>query len=169
MMSLLETIDMMVSRDFKKRTTAEYHQLDIRIRKLEAMCEKYAAGELDFTPNCSLELLQEQLGYMKQYRTILEERAEIEGIELEDLCCLNEYCLVLTGPINPDEGDLTYFQAGNSNRIMSAMVTLLGKLMDMSKKEDVTDDAMFAGMGEALQMSVENYRKRKEYENVRGK
>ena len=82
MKDLRETIDMMNSSNFKDRVKAEYHQLAIRCEKLEAMCKKYAAGELDFEPNCPLELLQVQLRYMKGYKECLEERAEIEGIDL---------------------------------------------------------------------------------------
>lgn len=84
MKDLKKTIGLMLSSDFKDRAKAEYHQLKIRCEKLEAMCKKYAAGELGFTPNCSLELLQEQLSYMLRYKEILEARAEIEGIDLQD-------------------------------------------------------------------------------------
>lgn len=82
MKDLRETIDMMNSSDFKDRVKAEYHQLVIRCKKLEDMCKKYAAGELDFKPNCPLELLQKQLDHMQGYKEILEIRADIEGIDL---------------------------------------------------------------------------------------
>ena len=49
---------------------------------LKAMLEKYKAGKLSFKPNCSYELLHEQLIYMEGYARVLDERAEIEGIEL---------------------------------------------------------------------------------------
>ena len=39
-------------------------------------------NELDFTPNCSFDLLNGQLKVMELYMDYLEERAEIEGIEL---------------------------------------------------------------------------------------
>ena len=84
MKNLKSTISMMLSNDFKDRAKAEYHQLKIRCEKLEDMCKKYAAGELNFTPNCSLELLQEQLDYMLKYKGVLEQRAKIEEIDLED-------------------------------------------------------------------------------------
>ncbi len=85
MKNLLDTIPMMRSADFKGRFKAEYWQLKIRTEKLGEMCEKYAAGELDFKPNCSLDLLQKQLGYMKNYLSCLELRAEIEDIYIFDL------------------------------------------------------------------------------------
>lgn len=84
-MTLNKTVGLMMSADFKDRAKAEYHQLAIRCEKLEAMCQKYEAGELGFTPNCSLELLKRQLGYMQNYKDILEVRAEIEEIDLQDL------------------------------------------------------------------------------------
>ena len=83
-MELKTTIEMMNSADFKERFKAEYFQLVIRKEKLEAMLEKYKAGTLSFTPNCSYELLYEQVVYMKQYQRILEERARIENVELKE-------------------------------------------------------------------------------------
>lgn len=81
-MNLNETIKMMNSSDFKERTKAEYYQLKIRKEKLEVMLEKYRNGTLEFTPNCSYDLLHTQLVYMECYMNILEERAKIENIEL---------------------------------------------------------------------------------------
>ena len=46
------------------------------------MLEKYRNGTLDFTPNCSYDLLHEQLIYMSSYLRVLKERARIENIEL---------------------------------------------------------------------------------------
>jgi len=83
-MELKETIDMMNSAAFKERFKAEYYQLVIRKEKLEAMLEKYKAGTLPFTPNCSYEILYEQVVYMKQYQRILEERARIENVDLKE-------------------------------------------------------------------------------------
>ena len=83
-MELKETIDMMNSADYKERFKAEYFQLVIRKEKLEAMLEKYKAGTLPFMPNCSYEILYEQVVYMKQYQRILEERARIESVDLKE-------------------------------------------------------------------------------------
>ena len=47
------------------------------------MLEKYQAGTLDFTPNCSYDLLHEQLIYMRQYLRVMRERAQIEKIDVE--------------------------------------------------------------------------------------
>ena len=81
-MNLLDTIPLMTSEDFRDRTKAEYYQLKIRHDRLSDMLEKYREGTLDFTPNCSYDLLHTQLVYMKEYMRILEERAVIENIEL---------------------------------------------------------------------------------------
>lgn len=81
-MELQETIDLMKSSDFKDRFRAEYYQLKIRTDKLAAMLDKYKAGTLEFTPKCSIEILDKQCELMKAYLRILEERAAIEDVEL---------------------------------------------------------------------------------------
>lgn len=81
-MKLQDIVDLMLGTDFKDRFKAEYYQLDNRIAELQRMLEGYKNGTLNFTPNCSYELLFKQLMYMKLYRNILEERAKIENIEL---------------------------------------------------------------------------------------
>ena len=69
--------------DWKERFVQEYKELEERYNKLHKMLIKYEAGTLDFTPNCSLELLKEQKMYMGEYLRILEIRSEIEDIDLE--------------------------------------------------------------------------------------
>ena len=69
--------------DWKERFVQEYKELEERYNKLHRMLIKYEAGTLDFTPNCSLELLKEQKMYMGEYLRILEIRSEIEDIDLE--------------------------------------------------------------------------------------
>ena len=73
----------MNSKDFKDRFKAEYKQLVIRAQGLSNMLEKMKNGTLEFTPKCSYEILNRQLEYMKDYKGVLEERAYIEGINLE--------------------------------------------------------------------------------------
>ena len=67
---------------WKVRFTNEFMDLKERTQKLEAMLDKYSKNELDFTPNCSFELLSAQLGAMKAYLNILIIRAEIENIDI---------------------------------------------------------------------------------------
>ena len=81
-MELKETVETMLSDDYKERFKAEYQQTKIRYDKLDNMTIKYEAGTLDFEPSCSLELLKEQKMHMGCYLRCLKIRAEIEGIEL---------------------------------------------------------------------------------------
>lgn len=81
-MKLNETVEMMNSEDFKERFKAEYLQLKIRMDGLGTMLKKYKAGELNFTPSCSYDLLNGQFKVMKIYASYLEERAEIENINI---------------------------------------------------------------------------------------
>lgn len=81
-MDMRDTVEMMTSADYKERFKAEYYQTKIRYEKLHQMCVKYGAGTLDFTPTCSLGLLEAQKAAMGQYLYCLEIRAEIEGIKL---------------------------------------------------------------------------------------
>lgn len=83
-MKLNDTVEMMLSSDYKERFKAEFHQLKIRIDGLAGMLIKMDNNMLDFTPKCSKELLETQLVSMKAYAELLEIRAEVEGIELYD-------------------------------------------------------------------------------------
>ena len=74
MITLQQTVSMMNSPDYKERFVAEYMQTKIRYIKLHNMVVKYEAGTLDFTPNCSLELLKHQKSLMGQYLYDLEQR-----------------------------------------------------------------------------------------------
>ena len=79
-MNLKDTVELMISSDYNNRFTAEYCQLDIRIKKLQDMLKKYRNNQLDFVPSCSYELLSKQLEAMIQYRNCLLERSIIEDI-----------------------------------------------------------------------------------------
>ena len=81
-MELLDTVELMVSDDYKNRMKAEYLQTKIRYDKLHKMIVKYESNTLDFEPSCSLDLLKKQASAMGQYLYYLDRRAEIEGIEL---------------------------------------------------------------------------------------
>lgn len=81
-MELKDTVKMMGSSDYKERFRAEYFQLKIRMSGLSKMLIKYKEGTLNFTPSCSYDLLSGQLKSMGLYATYLEERADIEGINL---------------------------------------------------------------------------------------
>lgn len=71
---LKDTVELMTSASHYDRLLAEYYQLQIRTEKLEAFIDKYKKRELDFTPNCSVYLLECQLSSMKDYLMILASR-----------------------------------------------------------------------------------------------
>lgn len=79
---LLATVFDMKSSDYKKRFEAEYRQLRIRYEGLKRMCEKWDAGELDFTPTCPRATYDKQMSAMVDYLSVLEVRAYDEGIDL---------------------------------------------------------------------------------------
>lgn len=81
---LASTCEMMVSKDYKKRFKAEYIQLRNRYYGLLSMIEKWDAGTLTFTPTCPRATYNFQLRSMKDYLDILEVRAKIENIDLNN-------------------------------------------------------------------------------------
>lgn len=81
-MELKETVETMLSDDYKERFRAEYNQLVIRYNKLKAMLTKWDTGLLNFEPSCNRGLYNFQVRAMADYIAVLESRAQIEGIEL---------------------------------------------------------------------------------------
>lgn len=81
-MDLKDTVEGMLSEDYKERFKAEYLQTKIRYNKLHTMIIKYEAGVLNFQPTCPIELLKNQAKYMGMYLYQLEVRAQLEGIKL---------------------------------------------------------------------------------------
>lgn len=79
---LIDTVNMMLSDDYKERFKAEYYQTKIRYEKLKIMCDKWDKGALKFTPTCSRHIYGLQLESMHDYLTVLESRANIENIDL---------------------------------------------------------------------------------------
>ena len=81
-MELKDTVQAMLSQDYKERFRAEYHQLKIRYKKLDEMLTKLESETLDFVPSCPFELLDEQRTVMSEYIAVLEVRASLEGFDL---------------------------------------------------------------------------------------
>jgi len=81
-MQLANTVDAMLSDNYKDRFIAEYYQTKIRYDKLHNTIIKMEAGTLGFEPKCDIGLLKGQASYMGQYLYTLEVRAEIENIDL---------------------------------------------------------------------------------------
>ena len=77
---LKDTVDMMLSEDFRERFKAEYYQTRIRYERLKKMLDNW--DHLNFKPKSKKPLLQHQLYRMEEYLYDLEVRAENEGIEL---------------------------------------------------------------------------------------
>lgn len=83
-MDLKDTVNGMLSSDYKERFIAEYQQLKIRIFKLRELLNKAHGGTLDFELDCPLDLLDSQLIAMLDYSTILEARAKHEQIKIKE-------------------------------------------------------------------------------------
>lgn len=81
-MELKDTVDLMLSDDYKERFKAEYYQTKIRYTKLHNMLVRYEAGILDFEPTCDMKIFTKQLSFMGQYLYTLEVRAQMENITL---------------------------------------------------------------------------------------
>lgn len=82
-MPLKNTVDLMLSDNYKDRFRAEYYQTKERYQRLHLMIIKYEAGTLDFQPDCPLDLLKRQAKAMGEYLYVLEMRAQLEEIDLE--------------------------------------------------------------------------------------
>jgi hypothetical protein len=91
-MGLIDTVEKMLSPDYKERFIAEYQQTKIRYERLKAFntnieaanCTMYSVGKrLEMQKHdCPDDLLKRQECVMGEYLHILEVRAAIEGIDL---------------------------------------------------------------------------------------
>lgn len=84
-MKLNETVEMMNSEDYKERFKAEYAQLVIRYNGLKAMLEKWDNGTLEFEPTCPRSTYNIQVKAMTDYIAVLEARAVMEGVVLDNI------------------------------------------------------------------------------------
>lgn len=84
-MKLADTVDMMNSSDYKERFKAEYAQLVIRYYGLKNMLEKWDNGTLEFKPTCPRSTYNLQIKAMTDYIAVLEARAVMENVDLEDV------------------------------------------------------------------------------------
>lgn len=81
-MELKDTVQQMLSEDYKDRFKAEYYQVKIRYDKLVDMLDRWDKGQLSFPPTCPRELLWRQVTVMEDYMDLLIERSIAEGIDL---------------------------------------------------------------------------------------
>ena len=145
---LVRAVPLMVNKDHRKRVTGEYHELKVRAEKLEAVLKKYDEGKDMFPSTFHPGLMREQLDYMKAYMRVLEARAELEGIDLEDIETPNEaYCLVLFG----DEDYDGAFHSGTSHAFVSALMKDLADVCVKYRNGDAGDLEDFCkGIGDAV-------------------
>lgn len=89
MEELRDTIELMCSDSYIERFIAEYQQTKIRYNKLKKFNNKIEAarivGKDEPTHDCPLNLLTEQQRAMGNYLRILELRAEIEKININEV------------------------------------------------------------------------------------
>jgi hypothetical protein len=85
----------MQSPDYKKRFVAEYWQLKIRYERLIGILYKWDNSELDFKPTCPRKLYNEQVAGMKKYLDVLEKRALLEDVDLENKTNFNYKNIVM--------------------------------------------------------------------------
>ena len=84
-MKLADTVEMMNSSDYKERFKAEYAQLVITYYRLRNMLEKWDNGTLEFEPTCPRSTYNLQIKAMTDYIAVLEARAVMENVDLEDV------------------------------------------------------------------------------------
>lgn len=82
---LSQTVELMVSQDYKKRFIAEYAQIEIRTKRLERVIKSIKDNTCTFTPICDIEILESQYKTMNDYRETLILRASIEEIKLPEV------------------------------------------------------------------------------------
>ena len=83
-MTIRDTKELMVSKDYKERFIAEYVQTVIRYYRLSDILEAAKSNTLpeSFTPTCPLDILDMQRVAMAAYLEILKKRADLESIIL---------------------------------------------------------------------------------------
>lgn len=74
----INTIEDMLSDDYKNRMRAEYKQLCIRIKKLTAYIKNHIRNDSVI----EIQLKEKQLTYMTEYKNVLEMRAALDDIDL---------------------------------------------------------------------------------------
>lgn len=83
-MELKDTVEGMLSDDYRERFKAEYRQTVIRRDKLAKMLDDYLHGRLNFKPKARISALTCQLDVLREYVGVLELRAIQEGIKIND-------------------------------------------------------------------------------------
>lgn len=90
--NLNQTVELMISEDYKERLIAEYVQVKIRYLRLERVLKSVSDKTAPdcITPTFAIEslkeeLLEEQLVIMRMYIKLLVKRSVLEGIILPEV------------------------------------------------------------------------------------
>jgi hypothetical protein len=90
--TLNDTVPLMNSEDYKERFIGEYYQTKIRYERLKAFNTRITASAECLTVpepahDCPIHILRRQQKIMGEYLHILELRAVMENINLEEYKC----------------------------------------------------------------------------------
>ena len=91
-MELKDTVERMLSDDYKERLIAEYQQVSIRIEKLREFLFRMEHGTLPFTPASERKLYEHQLVTMRAYQDALTRRIKDEKIP--GFGCFGDTCSI---------------------------------------------------------------------------
>ena len=83
-MELKDTVDLMVSEDYKDRLKAEYLQVKIRKEKLGEKLREMQMGSISLDEVGELNLLRRQYAAMNHYENLLLQRVKAERIQIEE-------------------------------------------------------------------------------------
>lgn len=83
-MTLAEITKLMLDSDYRNRFRAEYYHVKLRLNNLKAVLKLWDANKLDFTPDCPRSIYTIQVRAMEEYLAVLEARAKIENVSIED-------------------------------------------------------------------------------------
>lgn len=83
-MKLDDTVEFMLSNKYKERLAAEYWQLKYRYEKLKKAVDEHKSGVNTSKLTCIIGFYEQQLECMMKYLEILELRALVDDVTLED-------------------------------------------------------------------------------------
>lgn len=90
-MELKDTVERMLSDDYKERLIAEYQQLGIRLEKLKEAIFQYGMGNVNWTSE-EYTLYQKQFDAMHQYQLALTDQIIAEKIP--GFGCFGDTCSI---------------------------------------------------------------------------
>ena len=91
-MELKETVERMLSEDYKERLIAEWQQLEIRIEGLRQFLFNYDQGHLSSDPASTRSTYKGQLDAMMEYQKALTQRIRDEKIP--GFGCFGDSCTI---------------------------------------------------------------------------